>query len=182
MGIPSVTTNLSGFGCFMEEHVSDPAAYGIYIVDRRFKSAEESCNQLTQFMFSFCQQSRRQRIIQRNRTERLSDLLDWRYLGQFYTQARHLALSRSFPDKFKMDPKGPRKAEGFRYPRPSSVPPSPSPSLHSTPHHSDVEDDDDDEPYNEEDEAERDRLNIKAPFALGAVPEGKKKQPGESGN
>ncbi|MEQ2165525.1 Glycogen [starch] synthase, liver, partial [Goodea atripinnis] len=154
----------------------------IYIVDRRFKSAEESCNQLTQYMFSFCQQSRRQRIIQRNRTERLSDLLDWRYLGQFYTQARHLALSRSFPDKFKMDPKGPRKAEGFRYPRPSSVPPSPSPSLHSTPHHSDVEDDDDDEPYNEEDEAERDRLNIKAPFVLGAVPEGKKKQPGESGN
>lgn len=109
MGIPSVTTNLSGFGCFMEEHVSDPSAYGnthtnasmlhlsssqvsvpsnlfsvvgIYIVDRRFKSAEESCNQLTQFMFSFCQQSRRQRIIQRNRTERLSDLLDWRYLGR----------------------------------------------------------------------------------------------------
>lgn len=55
---------------------------GIYIVDRRFRSPEESCNQLTQFMFSFCQQSRRQRIIQRNRTERLSDLLDWRYLGR----------------------------------------------------------------------------------------------------
>ncbi|XP_047018327.1 glycogen [starch] synthase, liver isoform X2 [Ictalurus punctatus] len=83
MGIPSVTTNLSGFGCFMEEHISDPAAYGIYIVDRRFCSADESCNQLTQFMFTFCQQSRRQRIIQRNRTERLSDLLDWRYLGRF---------------------------------------------------------------------------------------------------
>lgn len=28
MGIPSVTTNLSGFGCFMEEHVSDPSEYG----------------------------------------------------------------------------------------------------------------------------------------------------------
>lgn len=31
MGIPSVTTNLSGFGCFMEEHVSDPAAYGAWV-------------------------------------------------------------------------------------------------------------------------------------------------------
>lgn len=72
------------------------------------------------------------------------------------------------------------QTEGFRYPRPASVPPSPSASLHSTPHHSDVEDDD--EPYDEDEEAERDRLNIKAPFALGAVPEGKKKQPGESGN
>uniref|UniRef100_A0A3Q2EEA0 Glycogen [starch] synthase n=1 Tax=Cyprinodon variegatus TaxID=28743 RepID=A0A3Q2EEA0_CYPVA len=166
MGIPSVTTNLSGFGCFMEEHVSDPAAYGIYIVDRRFKSPEESCNQLTQFMFSFCQQSHRQRIIQRNRTERLSDLLDWRYLGRVVS----LTLAFFHP-----------QTEGFRYPRPSSVPPSPSASLRSTPHHSD-EEDDDDEPYNEEDEAERDRLNIKLPFMLGAVPEGKKKQPGESGN
>uniref|UniRef100_UPI0025AE141E glycogen [starch] synthase, liver isoform X1 n=1 Tax=Doryrhamphus excisus TaxID=161450 RepID=UPI0025AE141E len=181
MGIPSVTTNLSGFGCFMEEHVSDPAAYGIYIVDRRFRSAEESCNQLTQFMFNFCQQSRRQRIIQRNRAERLSDLLDWRYLGRFYVHARHLALSRAFPDKFKVDPLAPLKTEGFRYPRPYSVPPSPSASVHSTPHHSDAEDDDD-EPYDEDEEAERDRLNIKAPFVLGAAPEGKKKQPGESGN
>ncbi|XP_022073151.1 glycogen [starch] synthase, liver isoform X1 [Acanthochromis polyacanthus] len=181
MGIPSVTTNLSGFGCFMEEHVSDPAAYGIYIVDRRFRSPEESCNQLTQFMFTFCQQSRRQRIIQRNRTERLSDLLDWKYLGRFYIHARHLALSRAFPDKFKTDPMAPLKTEGFRYPRPYSVPPSPSASIHSTPHHSDVEEDDD-EPYDEDEEAERDRLNIKAPFVLGTVPEGKKKQPGESGN
>ncbi|XP_029318380.1 glycogen [starch] synthase, liver [Cottoperca gobio] len=167
MGIPSVTTNLSGFGCFIEEHVSDPAAYGVYIVDRRFRAPEESCNQLTQFMFSFCQQSLRQRIIQRNRTERLSDLLDWRYLGRFYIHARHLALNRAFPDKFQMDPMAPLKTEGFRYPRPYSVPPSPSASLHSTPHHSDVEDDDDDdddEPYDEDEEAERDRLNIKAPF------------------
>jgi hypothetical protein len=28
MGIPSVTTNLSGFGCFMQAHVADPTAYG----------------------------------------------------------------------------------------------------------------------------------------------------------
>ena len=46
MGIPSITTNLSGFGCFMEEHITDPDTYGIYIVDRRFKSADESCDQL----------------------------------------------------------------------------------------------------------------------------------------
>ncbi|CAL8324067.1 unnamed protein product [Lota lota] len=182
MGIPSVTTNLSGFGCFMEEHVSDPAAYGIYVVDRRFRSAHESCSQLTQFMFGFCQQSRRQRIIQRNRTERLSDLLDWRFLGRFYVHARLLALSRAFPDKYKMDPLVPPKTEGFRYPRPYSVPPSPSASLHSTPHHSDAEDDED-EPYNEDEEAEWDRMNIKAPFVLGGAPGGhRKKLPGEAGN
>lgn len=81
MGIPSITTNLSGFGCFMQEHIADPMSYGIYIVDRRFISLENSVQQLAQYMFDFARLSRRQRIIQRNRTERLSDLLDWRNLG-----------------------------------------------------------------------------------------------------
>uniref|UniRef100_A0A8D1XKX1 Glycogen [starch] synthase n=1 Tax=Sus scrofa TaxID=9823 RepID=A0A8D1XKX1_PIG len=182
MGIPSVTTNLSGFGCFMQEHVADPTAYGIYIVDRRFRSPDDSCNQLTQFLYGFCKQSRRQRIIQRNRTERLSDLLDWRYLGRYYQHARHLTLSRAFPDKFHMEPTSPPTTEGFKYPRPSSVPPSPSGSQVSSPQSSDAEDENEDERYDEEEEAERDRLNIKSPFSLGRVPRGKKKLHGEYKN
>ncbi len=54
-----------------------------------------------QFMFEFVSQSRRERIIQRNRTERLSDLLDWNQLGQFYRQARRMALKCTHPDHFK---------------------------------------------------------------------------------
>ena len=53
MGVPSISTNLSGFGCFMEEHVHEPQSYGIYIVDRRFKNAEESCQQLAQVRENF---------------------------------------------------------------------------------------------------------------------------------
>ena len=48
MGIPSVSTNLSGFGRFMAEHIADPCSYGIYLVDRRFKDAESSITQLTE--------------------------------------------------------------------------------------------------------------------------------------
>ncbi|PNJ86765.1 GYS2 isoform 2 [Pongo abelii] len=182
MGIPSVTTNLSGFGCFMQEHVADPTAYGIYIVDRRFRSPDDSCNQLTKFLYGFCKQSRRQRIIQRNRTERLSDLLDWRYLGRYYQHARHLTLSRAFPDKFHVELTSPPTTEGFKYPRPSSVPPSPSGSQASSPQSSDVEDEVEDERYDEEEEAERDRLNIKSPFSLSHIPHGKKKLHGEYKN
>ncbi|KAJ8786010.1 hypothetical protein J1605_006590 [Eschrichtius robustus] len=182
MGIPSVTTNLSGFGCFMQEHVADPTAYGIYIVDRRFRSLDDSCNQLTQFLYGFCKQSRRQRIIQRNRTERLSDLLDWRYLGRYYQHARHLTLSRAFPDKFHTETTSPPMTEGFKYPRPSSVPPSPSGSQVSSPQSSDVEDENEEERYDEEEEAERDRLNIKSPLSLNHVPRGKKKLRGEYKN
>ena len=92
MGIPSITTNLSGFGCYMNDLVENPTDYGIYIVDRRMKSVDESINQLTDYMFDFCAKSRRQRINQRNRTERLSVLLDWRSVHSEYSKARLLAL------------------------------------------------------------------------------------------
>lgn len=43
-------------------------------------------------MYDFTHQNRRQRIIQRNRTKRFRDLLDWRNLG-----ASQLALFRLRP-------------------------------------------------------------------------------------
>ncbi|KAL9107437.1 MAG: hypothetical protein Q9227_007634 [Pyrenula ochraceoflavens] len=94
MGVPSITTNLSGFGCYMEELIENSSDYGIYIVDRRTKGVDDSVNQLTSFMFDFANKSRRQRINQRNRTERLSDLLDWKRMGMEYVKARQLALRR----------------------------------------------------------------------------------------
>ncbi|KAI8636419.1 glycogen synthase [Parasitella parasitica] len=103
MGVPSITTNLSGFGCFMDENIENCEDYGIYIVDRRLKSVEESIQQLCEQMFRFCQKTRRQRINQRNRTERLSDLLDWKRMGYEYIKARQLALRRVYPESFVDD-------------------------------------------------------------------------------
>ena len=56
------------------------------------------------------------------------------------------------------------QAQGFRYPRPASVPPSPSLSRHSSPRQSEAEEDDD--RYDEDAEAEKDRLNIRQPLTL----------------
>uniref|UniRef100_A0A0K0D6Q4 Glycogen [starch] synthase n=1 Tax=Angiostrongylus cantonensis TaxID=6313 RepID=A0A0K0D6Q4_ANGCA len=105
MGVPSVTTNLSGFGCFINEHVTDAKTYGIYVVDRRFKGANDSINELVDDLYDFTVTlsfficlSRRQRIIVRNRTERLSELLDWKTLSVFYRDARRMALQKTHPD------------------------------------------------------------------------------------
>ncbi|KAJ2768881.1 glycogen synthase isoform 1, partial [Coemansia nantahalensis] len=130
MGVPSITTNLSGFGCFMEDNIVNPQDYGIYIVDRRLKSADESIDQLTGHMFDFCQKSRRQRINQRNRTERLSDILDWKRMGIEYMKARQCALRRCYPEAFDDsssasllgNDEGPGKLS-----RPQSIPGTPLP-------------------------------------------------------
>ncbi|KAK7486647.1 hypothetical protein BaRGS_00022048, partial [Batillaria attramentaria] len=103
MGIPSITTNLSGFGCFMQDHIQDPKSYGIYIVDRHHKGSEDSIRELAQYMFDFSCLSRRQRIIQRNRTERLSELLDWKNLGIYYRKARNLAIAQTHPELMNDD-------------------------------------------------------------------------------
>jgi len=103
MGVPSITTNLSGFGCYMEELIENAQDYGIYIVDRRMKGVDDSVNQLSDYMFEFTKKSKRQRINQRNRTERLSDLLDWKRMGMEYVKARQLALRRAYPDAFDGD-------------------------------------------------------------------------------
>jgi len=141
MGIPSITTNLSGFGCFMAEHIADPQSYGIYIVDRRHIGLEESVKQLSNFMFDFTRLNRRQRIIQRNRTERLSDLLDWRSLGVYYRQSRMKALKIVYPDMVDDEEAG--GSGRMSYPRPISEPPSPSSSRATTPAPSDDEVDSD---------------------------------------
>ncbi len=49
-------------------------------------------------MYDFCMLTRRQRIVLRNRTERLSDLLDWKNLGVYYRQARQMAVLKTHPD------------------------------------------------------------------------------------
>merc|ERR1719289_691881 len=125
MGIPSITTNLSGFGCFMEEMVEDTKTYGIYVVDRRNIGLEESVQQLAGYMFEFSRLKRQQRIIQRNRTERLSDLLDWKTLGIYYRQARMKALQKVFSDISEEEAPPPTVGR-INFPRPISEPPSPT--------------------------------------------------------
>ena len=128
MGVPSITTNLSGFGCYMEELIENASDYGIYIVDRRLKGIDDSVNQLTEFMFEFTRKSRRQRINQRNRTERLSDLLDWKRMGMEYVKARQLALRRAYPDSFSEGDDEPGFFDGtesIKITRPLSAPGSP---------------------------------------------------------
>ncbi|KAI6653321.1 Glycogen synthase [Oopsacas minuta] len=101
-GIPSVTSNVSGYGLFMADHIAEPENYGVYIVDRRNRSWWDSIEQLSNFMFKFTQMSQKQRIIQRNRCERLSELLSWTSLTKKYSLARNMAFSRAFPDIYNL--------------------------------------------------------------------------------
>ncbi|MBN1489859.1 MAG: glycogen/starch synthase [Phycisphaerae bacterium] len=95
MGVPSVTSDLSGFGSFVQTNIPDHDAAGLYVLPRRHKPIETTIQHLTEVLVDFCQLNRRQRIEMRNRVESLSDLLAWRRLAAHYFEAQELALQRS---------------------------------------------------------------------------------------
>lgn len=98
-GIPTVTSDLSGFGDFMMQLMRDYENVGVYVVNRRKKSFEQAAEQLADIMFKFVTMSRRDRIMQRNRVENISDVFDWTNLRAYYDTAHDLALKKKAMSK-----------------------------------------------------------------------------------
>ncbi len=99
LGLPAVTTDLSGFGAYVEHHVPNAAHQGICVLNRRTKSFDETTGNLVDYLMNFIQLSRRQRIEMRNRVERLSELFDWSALVVHYHEAHDMALERGAAGK-----------------------------------------------------------------------------------
>lgn len=86
-GVPTITSDLAGFGDFVKQNISEKNHSGTYIIDRKGKSFDESANQLYMQMYRFLQLSRRERITHRNRVEASSVQFDWKYLIKYYEEA-----------------------------------------------------------------------------------------------
>ncbi|HEY4329970.1 MAG TPA: glycosyltransferase [Phycisphaerae bacterium] len=93
-GVPSITSDLAGFGSYVQQNIQDPNSKGLFIVGRRYASWEQSAHQMTEILFNFCLKDRRSRIELRNRTERLSDNFDWSSLIVHYNEAHKMAMQR----------------------------------------------------------------------------------------
>lgn len=83
-GVPTVTSDLSGFGDYVLKSMPDHEKNGIYVTNRRYNSYYDAAEQLSEQMLNFVKQTRRDRINQRNLTERASVLFDWEYLYEYY--------------------------------------------------------------------------------------------------
>jgi glycogen(starch) synthase len=94
MGVPAVTTDLSGFGAYVQRHLPDAAENGVMVLNRRTQSFDRAADDLTQYLFDFVRLNRRQRIELRNKTERMGELFDWSTLVKQYHVAHDLAMER----------------------------------------------------------------------------------------
>lgn len=94
LGVPAITSDLSGFGSYLLQLMPDHEATGIGVVHRRYEDFDHAANELADRMFRFCQLSRRERIGLRNSVESYSEHFDWHNLGRRYNEAHELALDR----------------------------------------------------------------------------------------
>ncbi|MGD8608857.1 MAG: glycosyltransferase [Myxococcales bacterium] len=94
LGVPAVTSDLSGFGSYLKKILPDHAAKGVYVVPRRHHDFDHAAEELTQRLFRFTTLDRRDRITLRNSVEALSQHFDWSNLGRYYHEAHDLALER----------------------------------------------------------------------------------------
>jgi glycogen(starch) synthase len=92
LGQPAVTTDLSGFGTYVQNNVPNSKENGIYVMARNRRTPDQSIDELTDYLYAFVQLNRRERIELRNRAERLSDRFDWSVLARHYHQAHDHAL------------------------------------------------------------------------------------------
>ncbi len=95
LGLPSITSNLSGFGTYLDLNLPEHDKNGLSVVNRRYASFDVAANQLTGWMFDFLLLDRRERIAQRNRVQSVSEHFDWNNLGRHYAQAHQMVLQRS---------------------------------------------------------------------------------------
>ena len=92
-GVPSITSDLAGFGDYVAQNVKDHDKRGIYVINRQEKSFDKAAGQLANRLFNYIRLTRRQRIELRNRSEGSSELFDWSSLNKYYDEAYLKALS-----------------------------------------------------------------------------------------
>ena len=98
MGVPAVTSDLSGFGRYVQETIPELSGRegdGLYVLNRRGRTFHEAANDLSRHMLAVCKLDRRDRIQMRNQVEARSWEFDWTKLGQAYDWAHDLAMVRS---------------------------------------------------------------------------------------
>ena len=93
-GLPSVTSNLAGFGDYVDRNIQGHEKQGMFIIDRKSKDFHQTAEELANILFKFVQMTRRERIALRYQSEEASLHFDWSNLGKYYDEAYRMAAKR----------------------------------------------------------------------------------------
>lgn len=94
LGVPTITSDLSGFGDYVQQRIPDHEDNGVYVLQRYEEDDEAAVDHLTDQLLRFTKMSRRERIALRNRAEDCAENFDWARLVKFYDKALMMASEK----------------------------------------------------------------------------------------
>jgi glycogen(starch) synthase len=92
--LPSITSDMSGFGNYVQNNIPDHDNKGLYIIKRKGRDFYQVAEDLANRLLEFVQLSRRNRIALRYSCEEASLHFDWSNLGKYYDEAYNMVVTR----------------------------------------------------------------------------------------
>ena len=96
LAIPTITTDIGGFGRFIQEHEEEEK--GIYIIRRDFQQKQKSIQEIYEVLKEYTNYNHSERVEHKIIAKKLSSLADWKDLINNYIEAHNYALKRTQPN------------------------------------------------------------------------------------
>jgi glycogen(starch) synthase len=87
LGVPSVTTDLAGYGQFIEEKLGEKAKGSIHVLKRRGKTYREEVEEMKKAMHEIYSMTKHERMQKKIKAKEYSQLADWNKLIENYIKA-----------------------------------------------------------------------------------------------
>ncbi len=94
MGVPSVTTDLSGFGRYICRDCYGKAMPGVFVIKRMGISYEKSASELAKVLYRFAKFDNEERIKNKIRAKQIASVTDWKLMIRNYMNAYAAALKK----------------------------------------------------------------------------------------
>ncbi|MGV8087171.1 MAG: glycosyltransferase [Candidatus Woesearchaeota archaeon] len=101
VGVPALTTDLSGFGLFVKNNIDkvngcdkDTDVKGVFLLERLNKSENDVINNFTDIMYNFIKLNTSQRVDCKMHAKDFSELADWKIFVTYYVNAHNIALKK----------------------------------------------------------------------------------------
>ena len=96
LGVSSITTDLAGFGKYIQKYSEAEKYSGIFVL-RRFGAPDEHVvRDLSQIMFKFANLKHTGRVANKMRARKLASFADWEIMADEYIKAHNMAIERAF--------------------------------------------------------------------------------------
>lgn len=91
VGVPALTTNLSGFGSFVKKHSAN--TNGVYVLERFDKDEDVVVDTFANMLHSFLKYDQQKRMECKMSAKNFSALADWKVFVEYYVNAHNMALN-----------------------------------------------------------------------------------------